>query len=56
MPHSTLYDFSDTYILVSGTITVVGAGADEAAKAVDREINKKYLKLCTVYRLHNWNK
>ena len=36
MPHSTLYDFSDTYILVSGTITVVEAGADEAAKAADR--------------------
>ena len=29
---SMLCDYSDTYILASGTIRITGAGADEAAK------------------------
>ena len=36
---SSLYDYSDAFILVSGTITIDGAGADDAAKQLD-EINK----------------
>ena len=33
---SSLCDYSDAYILVSGTITVVRAGADDAVRAADR--------------------
>ena len=29
---SSLCDYSDAYILVSGTIAITGAGADDAAK------------------------
>ena len=36
---SSLYDYSDAFILVSGTITIDGAGADDAAKQLD-EINE----------------
>ena len=32
MFRSSLYDYSDVYILVSRTITITGAGADDAAK------------------------
>ena len=32
MLRSSLYDYSDAYILVSGTITITGAGADDATK------------------------
>ena len=31
MLRSILYDYSDAYILVSGTITIAAAGADNAA-------------------------
>ena len=34
---SSLYDYSDAYILVKGNITVVGAGADNASGAVDNK-------------------
>ena len=37
MIKSSLYDYSDTYILVKGNITVVGAGADNASGAVDNK-------------------
>ena len=36
---SSLCDYSNAYILLSGTITITGAGADDAAKRLD-EINK----------------
>ena len=39
MLRSSLCDYSDAYILVSGTITITGAGADDAAKRLD-ERNK----------------
>ena len=32
MLRSSLCDYSDVYILVSGTITITEAGADDAAK------------------------
>ena len=34
MLKSSFCDYADVYILVSGTITIVGAGADEAAIAI----------------------
>ena len=39
MLKSCLCDYSDAYILVSGTITITEAGADDAAKRLD-ERNK----------------
>ena len=35
MLKSSLCDYSDAYILVKGTITIAGAGADAAARLVD---------------------
>ena len=32
MLKTSLFDYSDAYILVSGTITITGAGADDVAK------------------------
>ena len=32
MLKSILYDYSDAYIHVSGTMAIIGAGADDAAK------------------------
>ena len=37
---SSLYDYSDAYILVKGTITITGAGSDAAARNTD-ERNKQ---------------
>ena len=37
MIKSSLYDYSDAYILIKGKITVVGAGADNASRAVDNK-------------------
>ena len=37
MIKSNLYDYSDAYILVKGKITVVGAGAENASRAVDNK-------------------
>ena len=34
---SNLCDYSDAYILASGTITVTGAGTDDAAKITDEK-------------------
>ena len=34
---SNLCDYSDAYILVSGTITIDGAGADDNAKRLDEQ-------------------
>ena len=36
---SSLYDYSDAYILTSGTMTLTGAGTDDNAKRLD-ERNK----------------
>ena len=45
MLKSSLCDYSDPYILVSGTITITGAGVDAAARQVDKEIQEYYLKI-----------
>ena len=39
MLKSILCDYSDTYILVKGKITIIGAGVDEGARHAD-EIDK----------------
>ena len=39
MLRSNLYDYSDTYILVSGTIEITRAGDDDEARRLD-ERNK----------------
>ena len=40
MLESSLCDYSDAYILVSGTITTTGTGEDGAGKRLDKKINK----------------
>ena len=50
MLRSSLCDYSDTYILVKGTIAVNNTAA---ADANSNEVNKK---LCIIYQLHNQNK
>ena len=39
MLRSNLCDYADIYILVKGTVTITGAGANDAAKQLD-ERNK----------------
>ena len=48
MLKSSFCDYSDAYILVSGAITLVKAGAHDAEKPEIEIIKKQYLKLCTV--------
>ena len=45
---TSLCDYSDACILVSGTTAITGAGPDDAAIAADRN-NKQIKKLCTIY-------
>ena len=54
---SNLCNHADAYILVKGTITITGAGDDDAAKQAD-ERNKGIIfkKLCTIYLMHKQNK
>ena len=40
---------SDTYILVSGIITVVGEGTDNEAKPADRNNKQVIFKNCTLF-------
>ena len=40
MLRSSLCDYGDAYILVKGTITNSGAGADAAARQADEEIKE----------------
>ena len=49
MPKWSLSDYSDAYIRVSGTITVVAAGADDAARIADRYIKQSILKNCAPF-------
>ena len=46
MLKSSLCDYSDAYVLVSGTKTVAGGGIEDAARAINRI---QYLKV--VHRL-----
>ena len=40
MLRSSLYDYTDAYILVKGTITIAGAGYDVAARRADERMPK----------------
>ena len=48
MLKSRLLDYSDAYTLVSGTV-IVGAGADAAAIATDRNNKQAIFKNCTLF-------
>ena len=41
MIESNLCDYSEVYILVSGTITITGIGADDAEKQIEETVYKK---------------
>ena len=49
MFRSSLCDYSDAYILVSGTITITGAGADDAAKRLDERNKGVIFKNCAPF-------
>ena len=49
MIRSNLYDWSDTYMLVSGTITITGAGANDAAKRTDERNKGVIFKICAPF-------
>ena len=49
MLKSSLCDYSDPCILVSGTITITGAGADAAARQVDERNKGVLFKNCTSF-------
>ena len=46
MLRSHLCDYSDVYILVSETITIIGAGADDVAKQLDGKNKGVIFKNC----------
>ena len=49
MLKSSLCDYSDAYILVKGTITITGAGADAAARQADERDKGVAFKNCTPF-------
>ena len=49
MPRSNLCDYADAYILVKGTITVTGAGDDDAAKWLDAKDKGVIFKNCVPF-------
>ena len=49
MLRSSLCDYSDTYILESGTITITGAVADDAAKQLDERNKGVVFKNCAPF-------
>ena len=49
MLHSSLCDYSDAYILVKGTITITGAGADAAARQADEREKGVAFKNCAPF-------
>ena len=46
MIRANLCDYSDAYILMTGTIKIEGEGADEAAKRLDERNKRVVLKNC----------
>ena len=46
---SRLCDYSDAYIMVSGSITIIGVGADDAAKRLDERNKGVIFKNCTPF-------
>ena len=51
-----LYDYGDVYILVSGTLTIAGAGADAAPKGANQRNRKVIFKNCAIYSVHEYHK
>ena len=49
MLKSSLCDYSDAYILVKGTITINGRGADDAARLADERDKGVLIKNCTPF-------
>ena len=49
MLNSSLCDYSDAYILVKGTITIAGAGADAAARQADERDKGVVFKNCAPF-------
>ena len=49
MLKSSLYDYSDVYILVKGTITITGAGDDAAARQADERNKGVIFKSCAPF-------
>ena len=46
---SNLYNYTDAYILVKGTITITGAGDDDAAKRLDERNKGVIFKNCAPF-------
>ena len=53
---SSLWDYSDPDIFVSGTLTIDGQEEDDAAKRLDEREKGLIFKSCAIYWLHKWNK
>ena len=49
MLRSNLCDHADPYILVKGTITITGAGEDDAAKRLDERNKVVIFKHCAPF-------
>ena len=46
MLRSSFCNYSDAYILVSGTVTIIGAGTDDAARKLDERSKGVKFKNC----------
>ena len=46
---TSLYDYGDAYIIISGIITITGAGADDAAKWLVERNKGVIFKSCTPF-------
>ena len=46
---SSLCDYTDVYILVKGIIAITGAGADDAAKQLDKKNKGVIFKNCAPF-------
>ena len=46
MLRSSSCDYSDAYIIVGGTITITGAGNDDAARRLDKRNKEVKFKNC----------
>ena len=49
MSRSNLCDYADSYILVKGTITITGAGDDNAARQADERDKGVTFKNCAPF-------
>ena len=49
MLRSSLCDYSNAYIIVSRTVTITGAGADDAAKRLDERNKGVIFKNCAPF-------